>query len=332
VSTHGASACLLVALVACKSERAQPTPAVESGPQLPGTLYVIEGDALVRYQAGTRVVIEESEATGARLFASPQSLPDGRVVAIASRGDGSAGSEQLALIARDGRVERLGPMAAQVRDPAVDPRGRFIVVAANIDGHSDLYQVELDGSARRLTNDPEGNYHPAFAGDVLVHVSSRDGDSEVYRGSQRLTTFHRDDWYPTPSPRGDLIAFLSDREGPPRVFLMAPDGTNLRRLTDRTADDVEESSPTWSRDGRSLAYVAGNHVFVHDVAANTARTLTAPGARELEPSFSPDGQWLAVARMRGNDSDVWALRLPRGEPVLIAKNARLPRWFAPQKR
>jgi Tol biopolymer transport system component len=57
------------------------------------------------------------------------------------------------------------------------------------------------------------------------------------------------------------------------------------------------------------------------------RALTAPGVRELEPSFSPDGNWLAVSRVRGDASDAWAVPLDGGEPMLIAQNARLPRWF-----
>ena len=69
--------------------------------------------------------------------------------------------------------------AAQVREPEVDSRGRWIVAAMNLDGHSDLYRVELDGKSTRLTNDTEGNYAPATIGDSIVYVSSRDGDSEI---------------------------------------------------------------------------------------------------------------------------------------------------------
>lgn len=297
----------LAAVAACKDKPASTSP-------LPGTVYVVEGATLVRYTHGTRSVI------GDNLFASSQALPDGRVVAISSRGDGAMDSEQLALISPAG-IERLGPTAMQVRDPAVDPRGRWITVAANTDGHSDLFQVEvIDGAAKRLTNDPQGNFHPAILGDAIVYVSSRDGDSELYttRGT-RLTAFHRDDWNPAPSPRGDTLAFLSDREGPPRIFLVNPDGTSLRRLTSRT-DTVDESAPTWSRDGRYLAYVAGTEVWLHDTTSGAHRMIAAAA---MEPAFSPDSQWLAVAK----GDDVIAIPMAGGDPITIAKGARLPRWF-----
>lgn len=306
---------LIVMLVACSDNR--PAPRVE----LPGTIWVVEDGAaptLVRVAGGMRTVI------GRELYPSTQTLPDGRLVAIASRGDGSPESEQLALVGADGRVERIGPAAAQLRDPAADRHGRWIVVAANFDGHSDLYRIELTGTMTRLTNNAEGNFAPTLAGESIVFVSSRDGDSEIYRDETRLTAFHRDDWQPTPSPDGRTIAFLSDRDGIARIYMMAADGTNLRRLTTHTG---EESAPTWSADGTQLAYVVDSRVWVHDIARDRDRQLTPEGANELEPSFSPDGRWLAVARERGEASDVYATNLATGEATLVAQNARLPRWL-----
>jgi TolB protein len=294
--------------------------------RLPGVLWFVEDGPprrLVRLAAGARRAIE------GELFPSPSVLPDGRLVAIASRGDGSAESEQLALVAADGTVERIGPAGFQVRDPAVDPDGRWIAFAANLDGHSDLYRVELATSAvTRLTTEPLGNFRPAILGDGLVYVSSRDGDSEIYRMSgrteQRLTAFHRDDWQPTPAPDGKTIAFLSDREGPPRIFLMAPDGTQQRRLTRRTAG--EETDPVWSPDGRYLAYLVDQRVRVRELTSGDERELTPLGTADHEPAWSPDGRWLAVSRVRGHASDLWALPLDGSPALRVAAGARLPRW------
>lgn len=310
-------ALLLASLAACGACSEDKPPRIE----LPGTIWLVEdapAPTLVRLTDGTRKVI------GRELYPSTEVLPDGRLVAIASRGDGSAESEQIALIDANGRALRIGPAAAQVRDPAVDPRGRWIVVAANVDGHSDLYRIELAGEVTRITNNVEGNFRPALIGESIVYVSSRDGDSEIYRDGTRLTAFHRDDWEPTPSPDGTTIAFLSDRDGTARIYLMNPDGTNLRRLT---AQSGEESAPTWSHDGKQLAYVVGGQVWVRDMATGRERVVSPPGVSDLEPSFSPDGRWLAVARVRGDASDVWALRLDGTEAIPVAQNARLPRWL-----
>ncbi len=312
------AASVLAACSACSDDRPAPVRTTEPPRvQLPGTLWFVEGTSLVRLHAGARTVIGEN------LFPSTGALPDGRLVAISSRGDGSADSEQLALISADGKVTRVGPTAAQVRDPAVDPRGAWIVAAINLDGHSDLYRIDLGGAeaTTRITNDAAGNFHPVVMGDDIVYVSSRDGDAELYKTGQRLTAFYKDDFDPAPSPDGRTLAFSSDREGPVRLFVMNPDGTQLRRLTTRM-DELDEAELTWSRDGAHVAYVVDGRVIVRHVATGTERSL----GDGLEPVFSPDGTYLAVSRVRGQTTDIWAIPLGVGEPVQVATDARLPRW------
>ena len=298
---------LLLALTACGDDKPQRA-------ELPGTIYYVEdapAPQLVKLVAGARSVI------GRDLYPSQHALPDGRLVAIASKGDGSPDSEQLALVGNT--IERIGPTAPMLRDPAVDPRGRWIVVAANTDGHSDLYRIELSGTTTRLTNDPQGNFAPAMLGESIVYSSSRDGNAELYRDGQRLTAAQQDDWQPTPSPDGKTIAFLSDRDGTGHLYVMNADGSNLRRVSNHAG---EESAATWSRDSKQVAYVVDDHVWVRDTATGNERDVTPNGARDFEPSFSPDGKWLAVSR----GTTLVAIQLDSGDSTPIATNGRLPRW------
>lgn len=337
-----------LAVVGCGGSDATPTPAPApapgsavappaAAPALPGALWFVDDGPprrLAWIAGGAR---HEVTTAGGDLFPSRWRLPDGRIVAIASRGDGSPDAEQLALIAPDGRVTRIGPTAPMVRDPAVDPAGAWIAFAANLDGHSDLYRLELaTGAHRRLTDDPQGNFAPAVLGGALAFVSSRDGDAELYRlvggAAERLTAFHRDDWSPTPSPDGKTIAFLSDREGPVRLFVMAADGTGQRRLTARGDDRGAgaEAEPAWSPDGTRIAYVVDRGreraVHVRTIATGDEVIVSPAGARDGEPCWSPDGAWLAVSRLVPHDTEIWAIRLADRAAYRIA-SGRLPRWF-----
>ena len=56
---------------------------------------------------------------------------------------------------------------------------------------------------------------------------------------------------PTTEPSGDLIAFVSGRDGGPEIFVMNADGTQVRQLTD---NDAWEAFPTWSPDGTRIAF------------------------------------------------------------------------------
>ncbi len=350
---------LVPVLAACKGEpRTKPVIATGSGSgssarivadpppdprlaSLPGELWFVEDEpehTLVRVVAGTRTEIK------APLFPSTAKLPDGRLVAIRSRGDGSPDSEQLVLVAADGTQTPVGPSAPQVRDPVADATS--IIAALQLEGRSDLHRIDLaTGAAKRLTDNKEGNFRPVRLGaDSIVFVSSRDGDSEIYRmpiaggAPTRLTAFHKDDWDPAPSPDGTTIAFTSDRAGSPKLFLIAADGTAFRRLG-RVAPtegdrELEESSAQWSPDGTRIAYLQ-RHQSRSMLAIRTLDSsvlyLTPSGASDAEPVWSPDGAWLAVVRTVGRDSQLVVIptdRMTDTSPIVVSRGAaQLPRWF-----
>lgn len=88
---------------------------------------------------------------------------------------------------------------------------------------------------------------------VIVFTSDRDNNPEIYRmrldGSelQRLTFTEADDRSPTFSPDGQLIAFMSWRDGlRPDIHVMNADGTQRLRVT---ADEAYDEFPAWGRDG-----------------------------------------------------------------------------------
>lgn len=311
-----------------------------SAAQLPGTLWFIADGALAHVSRGQ--LTTELADVGAPVYPSRFALPDGRLVGIASRGDGVAGGEQLVLIGPGTQITRIGEAATAVRDPAVDPAGAWIVYEAKTTGASELWRLDpATNETTKIVSTPQGDFKPAvLATDAIVFVSSRDGDSEIYRGRidgtrvTRLTAFHRDDWDPTPSPDLATIAFTSDREGRPRIFLMAPDGTHQRRLTARAGADIDEAMPVWSPDGSQLAYLTEgpgrSQLWLRDVASGRERVLTPEGARDEDPAFSPDGAWIAVARtpQGARRSALWVIPTAGGAALEITRGAevRLPRW------
>ena len=93
---------------------------------------------------------------------------------------------------------------------------------------------------------------------------------------------------PTLSPDGTKIAFASDRDGNPEVYVMNVDGGGIRRLTDDAALD---EYPTWSPDGQWIAFHSdrGGDFDIYIVRPNGSdlRRVTDNAASEMEPSWSP---------------------------------------------
>lgn len=73
------------------------------------------------------------------------------------------------------------------------------------------------------------------------------------------------------------------------IWVMNPDGSGRTRLP---IDDAIK--PTWSADGRRIAYYTDGGVFIAN-ADGTGIVQIAP-AKYLHPAWSPDGLWLAVTR------------------------------------
>ena len=100
------------------------------------------------------------------------------------------------------------------------------------------------------------------------------------------------DWFPRWSPDGKWIAFLSQRTDYNQVWLIRPDGTDMRQVTD-LGTNVEEFS--WSPDGTRLAIIVNRRGRL-DLAATS---LTSGKTEEIKvgrgvysrPQWSPDGAY-----------------------------------------
>lgn len=101
---------------------------------------------------------------------------------------------------------------------------------------------------RKVTNTPGMNWDLSNAArNSEVFVADADGGNEV-----NVSNSAAFDGWPAWSPDGKIIAFASNRAGPANVghvWLVSPDGSNVRRLTEGTSGFVQ---PWWSSDGKSI--------------------------------------------------------------------------------
>jgi TolB protein len=108
------------------------------------------------------------------------------------------------------------------------------------------------------------------------------------------------------------LAFVSDRDATKErrskeLYIMDYDGWNPRRVTVNGSLNI---LPTWSPDGRSIAYVSYRQgapdVFLASIYEGKSANLTnGKGAQALAAAFSPDGKHIAYASNRSGNMDIW---------------------------
>jgi Tol biopolymer transport system component len=143
------------------------------------------------------------------------------------------------------------------------------------------------------------------SGDPVVVVSGK-----VTQGSRTWHAWIRE---PVVSPDGKTLAMVSDRPDPTLsdVVLQLYDLTTRKAQVPKLAETAPlgHQDPSWRPDGKVLLYVRNGRdgsrgapaIYRYDVATAKGVALTGPGY--LEPTFSPDGRYVAATKTStfGND-------------------------------
>jgi len=195
--------------------------------------------------------------------------------------------------------------------PWFSPDGSFLVFREdNGEQFGDIYRIRPDGSNKTLLTpntiritDIDPRVSPD--GRRVVFASDRSGNFDIYTmsaidGSQvrQLTTDPASDTMPTFTPDGRIV-FVSNRDGNQEIYLMHSDGSNQTRLTN---NDAIDEHPVVNPSGDRIAFDSfrngvSPHIFTMRLDGSDVRQF----ADEIgsEPTYSPDGQWIAYATAPG---------------------------------
>jgi sulfatase modifying factor 1 len=235
-------------------------------------------------------------------------------------------------------LRRLTLGSAEDNKPAWSPDGTQIAFYSNRQGRSSIYIVDVADAPQSTGDSATGSLpiqrltaksscsDPAWSpeGTQIAFVAGRDSSAEIYvmnvqdalqgvdgTDQRQLTHNSAADRAPAWSPDGTRIAFVSDREGAPAIYVMNVDGSDPRRLIQSGND--EEDAPDWSPDGTRIAFCstsAGHwRIYVASADGTGVRCLTATDTTtdEYAPTWSPDGTRIAFQSNVDGQWDVYVM-------------------------
>jgi len=230
--------------------------------------------------------------------------------------------------------------------------GSFLFVSYKT-GQPKIYYQSLSEGAQpnRLTYLKGNQLMPAISRqrDKLAFISDITGNPDLFiqlfspetgaigKPYQIFATHLATQGTPTFSPDGKKIAFVSNKDGAPRIYMMdvpAP-GTSLKDIKARLVSkrNQESTAPAWSPDGTKIAYCSitsgVRQIWVYDLTTREERQLTQGMGNKENPSWAPNSLHLAFNSSDAGACELYLANLNQANTIKISSGVgekRFPSW------
>ena len=201
---------------------------------------------------------------------------DGQTLAISDGSQGDRKSRIYTVPIGGGTPTPITPDAPSYWH-GWSPDARTLVYTAQRDGVFDIYSIPAtSGPETRLTTTDGLDDGPEYApdGETIYFNSDRSGLMQIWvmdpNGSnqRRLTVDERNNWFPHPSPDGTKLVYVSfekdvqghpaDKEVEIRLLTLATGKVTV--LAQLYGGQGTLNVPSWSPDGKRIAFVTYQHV------------------------------------------------------------------------
>src|SRR5213594_2597290 len=210
----------------------------------------------------------------------------GNVLGPASNLTWSSDNPQIASVGEDGTVAGAGYGHARVT--ATAPGGKTAA--------ADVYVVgEIVVASSR-----------AGQGKFQLYSAERSNLAQRSKLTPPTDTASAND--PAFSADGSRIAFVTQRDGNPEIYVMNADGTGVTRVTN---DPQVDGRPTFTADGQSIVFHSSRPAGKQEIWAvnldGTGLTQLTRDSINFSPAVSPDGQTIAYVSVRDKNYDIWLM-------------------------
>ncbi len=266
--------------------------------------------------------------------AAPRWTEDGRILFYSYRFNHSA--EIMSMSADGSRLERITNDETDQWWPDMSPTDQSIVFTSDQDitkkfNGGNLYLLNLETKEKKqLTHTGEGiwNTNPIFSPDghwiVYNHDwRGRDGDAEIFKinpdGTENinLTDNAYNDSYPSWSPNGDRIAYVTTVEETAQLMLMKSDGTGKELAYSFEKGSIYSTS--WVADDELIITLEYPDIPAQVVSVNLGtkelKTLTTNAHGDYFADYSSIHQKIVFTSRRNGQNDVFTIDADGSNPT-----------------
>ena len=204
--------------------------------------------------------------------------------------------------------------------PSLSPDGKSVAYSSDQSGNFEIYvkQLSSGGGELQLTNDGQQNLSPSWSpdGQLIAYHSRKHGGIWVVSAlggtpKQLIDTGAGPVW----SPDGSLIAFQSTASGevsssrtmpPSTIWIIPSKGGTPKQITQPGNPSGGHSSPSWSPDGKRIAFDTSDYLSVSIWSIAVDGTDPKKIVAGTQPNFS-DGY---IYFMTGDRAETEIARLP----------------------
>ncbi|XP_020213794.1 uncharacterized protein LOC109798018 [Cajanus cajan] len=227
-------------------------------------------------------------------------------------------------------IERVTPPGLHAFTPATSPgNNKFMAVATRRAGstfrHIELFDLVNNEfkELTRLVSPTSHHYNPFISPDssrVGYHKCRGESNAQLLLENVQspvpgLSLFRFAGEFPSFSPSADRIAYTAV----PGVYVVNPDGSNLRKVSDAmafsTAWDPVRAGVIYTAIGESFGSESSQVDIVSiDVdEGNSVKKLSFDGSNNAFPSASPDGKWIVFRSGRSGYKNLYIMDAVGGE-------------------
>lgn len=230
--------------------------------------------------------------------------------------------------------------------------GGFVYVSYQL-GQPKIYIASLKGGAKKQRLSPvKGNQlMPAISQqrDKVAFICDITGNPDLFlqpfspekgaigKPQQIFAARLATQGSPTFSPDGTRIAFVSNKDGSPKIYIMQipGPGTNIQDIKATLISKInrENTAPSWSPDGTKIAYCARSkedrQIWVYDFQTQQETQITQGTGHKENPSWAPNSLHLVFNSSTPKSSELFIINLNQAKATQITfgpGEKRFPNW------